>query len=190
MVERSYAPPGTGQYAAAYANVDIKFEDVAGVGVEANLVAMHVADHKHGYLAIVGAVVGLADGKYQVEIHSGRSCRRTKGLLNPVKKPKARVMQGPYFPWAVSRKTMKTRKRNPQETTKEVVAGRIGSFDVQEGVGNVRLDSRLLSLRRGYSRSEKNVAGRVLVIRDDKDKDIVACGVINVVGKGDVEWHG
>ena len=54
----------------------------------------------------------------------------------------------------------------------------------------MRLDSRLLSLRRGYSRSEKNVAGRVLVIRDDKDKDIVACGVINVVGKGDVEWHG
>ena len=100
---------------------------------------------------------------------------------------------------------MKTRKRNPQETTTEViissflllhsgvyvfqvVAGRIGSFDVKDGVGNVQLDSRLLSLRRGYSRSEKNVAGRALVIRNDKD--IIACGVINVVRKGDVEWHG
>ena len=85
MVERSYAPPGTGQYAAAYANVDLKFEEVAGADVASNLVAMHVADHKHGYLAIVGVVTGLDDGKYQMEIHSGRSCRRTKGLLNPVK---------------------------------------------------------------------------------------------------------
>ena len=93
LVERSYAPPGTGQYAAAYANVDLKFEDVAGVDVSSNLVAMHVPDHKRGYLAIVGVVTGLDDGKYQVEVHSGYSCHRTGGPFNPVKVGTAQLVQ-------------------------------------------------------------------------------------------------
>ena len=99
---------------------------------------------------------------------------------------------------------MKTRKRTSQDATKEVtdfvllyismwmvqvVAGILGSFEVQNGVGNIQIDSRLLSLRRSRSQSGRNVAGRALVIRDSM-KDIFACGVIEVVRKGDVEWHG
>ena len=66
-----YAPPHTGQYAAAYA--ELKLLPVGGSAVTGKLVVMQVAG-KHGFLYMTGEVTGLGAGEYMAEVHRQGDC--------------------------------------------------------------------------------------------------------------------
>merc|ERR1712142_166463 len=144
------------------------------------------------YLAVVGTMEGLKEGKYKVEVHKGKFCPSSGPIFNPVtKKSKRRRTQGQWWLTSNSRTTTKA----APIVKASIAAGSLGSFKVKNGKGMIMLKSKLLLLRkpsrrnRNRHRPNKNVVGRAVVIRNNSDV-IVACGVIEMVAKRDSAWTG